>query len=232
MPEHKKFLFDNFVVDALDTVRRQEETLSEEEGQEAKEEEKQEQEETPQEEPETIIEPEITYTQTQVDEMLKKAEQQGYEKGEMSAKSGVDAQIQNSLAEMSAKLSGISTDACGINEELEQQFVAMSKTIVRQLIPVLTEEHAAAIVNKFIEDNFNNFRQEKKLSFYLHPDIIQYVQDNVSKLANANDFEGKISLQKDEKLGISDCRVEWENGGVESNTKSLLDKVENLLDKK
>jgi flagellar assembly protein FliH len=164
--------------------------------------------------------------------MVKSAEQQGYEKGVMSAQSGMEAKAANSLAEISTKLNGISAEADGVNKELEEQFVTMSKKILQQLIPVLTGEHAAEIVNKFIKDNFNNFRQEKKLSFYLNPDIIQYVQDNISKLAAANDFEGKISLHKDENLGLSDCRIEWENGGVESNTKSLLNKVENLLDEK
>ena len=67
------------------------------------------------------------------------------------------------------------------------------------------------------------------MCFYIHPDIISYVQENIAKLANSHDFEGKISLHKDASLGKADCRVEWENGGVERNTGRLVEKVEELL---
>ena len=92
------------------------------------------------------------------------------------------------------------------------------------------EQQAAELVSGFIADNFNNFKDEAKLSFYIHPDIISYAQEKIASLANSYDFEGKIALHKDSSLAKNDCRIEWENGGVELNGADQLAKVTALLD--
>ena len=53
-----------------------------------------------------------------------------------------------------------------------------------------------------------------------------------NKLANANDFEGKISLHKDASMAPGDCRIEWKNGGIERSSHKMLEKIDNLLDDK
>ena len=67
------------------------------------------------------------------------------------------------------------------------------------------------------------------MSFYFNPETIKDIQETIGKLANSNDFEGKISLHKDSSLGMADCRIEWENGGVELNNDKTLEKLDNLL---
>ena len=49
-------------------------------------------------------------------------------------------------------------------------------------------------------------------------------------MAHVFDFEGKITLHKDSSLAMGDCRVEWENGGVERNSADMLDKAVKMLD--
>ena len=93
------------------------------------------------------------------------------------------------------------------------------------------EENAVALVDKFLQDNFNNFKYNEKLSFYINPDIISYIQDSIVKLANSNDFEGKISIHKDSSLERCACRVEWENGGVEYSPDKQLEQIGQMLDK-
>ena len=53
----------------------------------------------------------------------------------------------------------------------------------------------------------------------------------LSKLANKNDYEGKISVHKDADMGLSDCRVEWKNGGVERNSSKIINKIMDLVQK-
>ena len=69
------------------------------------------------------------------------------------------------------------------------------------------------------------------MSFYINPDIISYVQESIIKLANSNDFEGKIAIHKDSVLERCSCRVEWDNGGVEYTPCQQLEQVEQMLDK-
>ncbi len=96
-------------------------------------------------------------------------------------------------------------------------------------MPNLEAGVAKQEVEAFLRDNFSKFRGEKNLSFSFHPDMAAEIAPQLSKLAEKNDFEGKISVHKDINLNLSDCRVEWRNGGVERNTEEVLKKVENIL---
>ena len=135
------------------------------------------------------------------------------------------------LENIAQKLDLLITQKEEQTKETEQEMITVIKQALQAIVPILLEENAVSLVNKFLKDNFSNFKHNEKLSFYINPDIISYVQENIIKLANSNDFEGKISIHKDSHLDKSSCRVEWNDGGVEYMTQTQLAEVEQILDK-
>ena len=131
--------------------------------------------------------------------------------------------------DISQKLQTLLDNRDSLQKELENQSIEVIKTVVKKLVPTLQAKEAANLVSKFIADNFNNFKNESKLSFYIHPDIISYAQEKIASLAKSYDFEGKIALHKDSLLAKSDCRIEWDKGGIELNGKQQLAKVDEFL---
>ena len=115
-------------------------------------------------------------------------------------------------------------------KQLENQALELAREVVVKLVPSIEKENAAALVAEFLSKNFKNFKNEAKLSFYFNPDIIKPMQETIARLANINDFEGKISLHKDASLSVSDCRIEWENGGVERSGEQALKKVGEIFE--
>ena len=220
MSELKKYLFDNFVVEEDDKEKIQEVPVIEESEQEAII------------EPEEAkdIEPEKTFTEEELEEKVRQAEEIGYEKGFRSAAEGLDAENKNLLTALTAKIENIINANCSIKTELEKQFAEMSKLLIKKVIPPLQNEYADKIVADFIKENFDNIKDESKLTFYLNPETINSAQEVISKIADASDFEGKISIHKDDSLGKSEARIEWENGGVECKSEELIGAVTNLLD--
>ena len=251
MAQLKKFMFDNFVI----PTKQEEQQLEdiEEDAFDVVEAESIEQEKVslvelvpePEPEPEVIPEPEEiiiepeeedefvpeekTYLQSEVDEMVDAAKQEGYDEGMKTSQNNMTAEENSLLNDISQKLTLLLSDVSAYQKEIENQAMKMVQAVVSKLVPTLQEEQATNLVNKFIADNFNNFKDEAKLSFYIHPDIISYVQEKIASLANSYDFEGKISLHKDVSLAKNDCRIEWENGGVELNGTDNLKKVNSLL---
>ena len=240
MAQLKKFLFDNFIIetkpeadvpadDSEELLCAAEElnveTEAQPEPQKTEFEEKIVEYEPVEEEP-----AEKSYLQSEVDEMLNAARQEGCEQGMRSSQQGLEAETNTLLADISQKLTVLLSDAGECRKEVENQALEMVKAVVAKLVPTLMEQQAAELVSGFIADNFNNFKDEAKLSFYIHPDIISYAQEKIASLANSYDFEGKIALHKDSSLAKNDCRIEWENGGVELNGADQLAKVTALLD--
>lgn len=225
MKEARKFLFDNFVIEEKPKPTPVE-TVPEAEAEPVIE------EAAPVETVAKFEElPEVkTYSEEELAEKVRIAREEGYENGFKAAQSGIEAGNQTVLNDINNKLLALAVDIDSEKKQLENRFLQMAKEIVVKLVPVLEAENAEALVNKFIAENFANFNAESKISFYLNPEVIGTIRENIAKLANHHDFEGKISLHKDSSLAPSDCRVEWENGGVERNSAALRNKVENLLE--
>lgn len=241
MAQYQKYMFDNFVIscndeecvaEPLDIEEETEETLAEEEiKQEAEEVESQEEKGTEvlakKEESEKQKDP--SYSQSELDAAVKSAEEQGYEKGFNSATTELQKAEAAALEEINTRLVALLSGEIENKREAEASALKFAVELVRKLLPNLEAEVAKQEVEAFLSDNFSKFRGEKNLSFSFHPDMAAEIAPQLSKLAEKNDFEGKISVHKDINLNLSDCRVEWRNGGVERNTENVLEKVENIL---
>jgi len=226
MAELKKFLFDNFIIGGRETKQPEPEVeIVEEENLPPVEE---------VEEVETVeenIPQEETFSQEDLELKATEADRAGYERGYEAARQEQIEENNRLLNDISQKLTVLLAQCEDTGKQYEQEAAKVLKQALQTLVPPLLEENAIAMVTKFLQDNFNNFKQNEKLSFYIHPDIISYIQDSIIKLANSNDFEGKIAIHKDSSLDKSSCRVEWDNGGVEYTPSGQLEQVEQMLEK-
>ena len=237
MVAYKKFEFDNFIIDDDDDTVVVENidsdsninAFSSEIEPIVEIETKPEVEITP--EPEPVVEV-ITFNEEEMNVAKMQAEQIGYDKGYQAKSEETENMTAGLLLELNNKLSELFSAQEKMQQKLEQDFMALNRAVLQKLLPELSEEHAIDILNRFLENNFANFRTEAKLSFFFNPEIAPSMQQQIAKLARVQDFEGKISLHKDATLSLADCRVEWENGGVSRSSDKLLEKVNNLLEEK
>ncbi|MBR1606003.1 MAG: hypothetical protein IJ660_07870 [Alphaproteobacteria bacterium] len=229
MAELKKFLFDNFVIGGSDTkIPAPLPDIVDENQHPVPIEEVLVMPEADPQEVEPIIE---TYTKEDLSKSVAEAEKSGYEKGYEAARQELDNQNNALLTDISQKLTVLLAGSVDDENKREQETAELIKQALQTLIPSLLDEKAAELVDHFLKDNFNNFKHNEKLSFYIHPDIISYIQEIIVKLANSYDFEGKIAIHKDSSLDKSSCRVEWDNGGVEYAPRKQLEQIEEMLDK-
>lgn len=171
----------------------------------------------------------ITYTEEEVVERVEQAKKEAYNKGITDAANSSQAQIQHLLTEIDKLLQEKLSEMSTIKEELSKGFRSMGISLLETLVPSLIKEQAVELLNNFLRQNFENFVKEPKLTFYFNPEILVKTQEMLGALAHKNDYEGKIVLHKDQNLAISECRIEWENGGVEYNTTQMLETAKALI---
>lgn len=178
-------------------------------------------------------EPEIeeniaVYTEEEFREALEQAERNAFDKGVAETQNS-SLEKQNLLLEdIKNQLMTIFASLEDKKSDIEKSALEFAISMVTKLLPTLEKDIAEKEVKNFLAENFANFSSQEALSFSFNPEIIPQVADSIGRLAEQNDFEGKISVHKDETLGLSDCRVEWKSGGVKRSTSSILDKVKNL----
>lgn len=230
MVSYKKFEFDNFIVDDEEVeIISSAEVVTDDEIIPEVDEPVVEPEFVPEIAPEPVIET-ITFSEDELEAAKIQAEQLGYDKGYQAKSEETENMTAGLLLDINNKLSDFFAAQDKFREELEQNFMKFNLVVLQKLLPNLSDEYAVEILNRFLEENFANFRTEPKLSFFFNPEIAPSMQQQIAKLARIQDFEGKISLHKDSNLGLSDCRIEWENGGVGRSSDKLLEKVNNLLE--
>ena len=233
MAEYQKFMFDNFVISCEDD-KCTSQTLEDAETEELETQEVETQEEEPIEAvTETVDEEDKTpsYTQEELNSAVTSAEERGYEKGFKTALDDKEKQQTELLENINNRLMTLLAEVGKQSQEVEQEALHFAVELVKKLFPSLEKQQATSEIQKFLQDNFSSFRHEESLSFSFNSQVIEDVAQKIGKLAEKNDFEGKISIHKDDNLGLSECRVEWKNGGVERSAKNVLNKVEALLDK-
>lgn len=253
MPHYQKFMFDNFVIacedekasssDNAGPVAEVADTQTPEPAPEVISGEEPEKTETvaepePELDPEPVPEPEpvpppaATFSQDELDAAIKQAEERGYENGFRAAFGDFEKQRLDLLQEMNKRLQELFAGEKEQEHQAEREALRAAAAAVKKLFPSLEKKQAKDEVKRFLEENFAGFGKEASLSFSLNPEMAGIAAEIISKLADKNDFEGKIAIHKDAALGMSDCRVEWTNGGVERNSHKTLEKIEDLLDDK
>ncbi len=252
MSKFEKFQFDNFILDeynqpyvegwennsSIDAVQEEEKAEKEEPQAEPLQEEVLPQpEEVKVSEPPAPVYPEeevITFSEEEVQAKEKEAHDkgygEGYAEGYEKAKAEAEQMHDALLSEINNRLMILLSDNKQQEDASDNRIIEISQNVIQKLVPILEAKMAQKLVKEFLEKNFASFKDEDKLAFYFHPEVLPFVQEEIAKLANKNDFEGKISLHKDESMLPSDCRVEWESGGVERNGRQMLEKANKILE--
>ncbi|MDD4556691.1 MAG: FliH/SctL family protein [Alphaproteobacteria bacterium] len=233
MANFKRFMFDNFIVGEKEEEAFADDSSLEQEsfaGDQVEEPSFQPEEEDVA--PEFVREPAPMVNEAQQEAFqtlakeIEQAREDGYEKGFTACRESTEAQQVELLQNLGKELKEIFSQIEKKTEAFEKNSVGVLVEALQKLVPSLLTEKAEEIVANFMKENFANIKNEPKLSFYIHPGIASAVQKEIVELARVNDFEGKISIHKDETLGLADCRIEWDNGGVERKSEEVLKKVE------
>ncbi len=172
-----------------------------------------------------------SYNQDELDTAVGAAELKGYERGKNEAMSSLEKTQQEILQQMLLSLQELVNEQKHLSQEVETSAMQIAIQAINKILPTLEHDVAKKEVEAFLSGNFGNFCKETNLSFSFHPDMAIQIAPLLSKLADKNDFEGKISVHKDINLGLSDCRVEWKNGGVERSSGKIIDKIKGLISK-
>lgn len=172
---------------------------------------------------------EFMFSQDDLDEAVAKAKEEAYAQGLLAAQNS-DTNRQNTLLEeIKNQLSLVFADNQQSGETQELNALRFLAAALHKLLPGLEKIDGISEIKQFLDDNFAQLSSQKSLAFFFHPDAAKQVAPLIEKLAEHHDFEGKISIHKDDNLGFSDCRIEWKDGYAERNTAKLLEKLQELL---
>ena len=186
-----------------------------------------------QDEPEPEPEPEPTFSEAD----LTAARNQGYNEGKMAGKQEAWSEFRVQTDQMAVKnLTKIGEQLEEVFADHRQKFELASQTAtviayaaVKQTLPVLEKRHGLEEVTRVVQDCVDKLFSEPRIVIRINGALIEPMQARLGPMLEQAGFEGKILLQADGGMGMSDCRVSWDSGSAERDLSRIWSEVEQAL---
>jgi flagellar assembly protein FliH len=210
MPEIQKFLFDcSFDTEIPGIAEKIDEMIFEEE-------------------PEEII-PSFS------EEELETAKDEAFTKGkEQGIKETVEAREQ-SLVEIISKLDIQFENLFKKQQEADKSnlnsAILVATSVSRKIFPSLNKKGALEEVENLVTAIMKEILEEPMVRICIHPDLEPLLIKHIGSISKNASFRGEIKIIANENIPLGDCSIEWESGGAQRNTESLLSEIDEVIDR-
>ena len=174
--------------------------------------------------------PPPTFSEAELDQAKKAAFAQGMAAGKVEGHntgySKASSEIQATLADAFVRLAdGIEqmvADRDDLNAGRTGQPLKIALAILSRLLPASIERHGREELEAFIVSCLMEAVDEPRLSVKVGASVLEQMRPRILELAEQRGFAGRLIILGEPKLGASDARIEWAEGGAERNTETLL----------
>lgn len=118
----------------------------------------------------------------------------------------------------------------------DEQIISMEKNatilvmaIVRKLAPAIIEETPLKEIESLVQECMRNNPLEPRIVVRLDEQILPLLRRKIDTLQTTCDYHGQIVLISEPMTNISDCRVEWIDGGAERDFEELMKSIEDTV---
>jgi len=143
---------------------------------------------------------------------LEAAFAKGREAGLAEAAAGAAQRAADALNAMTERLARIERMRVEIEQSTTRSAVGVALAALRRILPTVERRVALPEIEAVLAD-----------------DLLDALRERVDEVGRRAGFHGKVVLLADGDLGVSDCRIEWADGGAERNVERIWKDVEDLV---
>ncbi len=180
------------------------------------------------EEPEEIV-------PTFSEEEIEIARQQGFEAGKQeglaATTESLTKQINETLTQIDQKLGAAFQNQDSVNEELPRAALSVALGVCKKMLPAMAEKYSFEEVERVLGDIFAKIVEEPSVKISVHSSVAEEIGKRIDDLSSSKGFMGRTTIQIDDSMQKTDCRVEWANGGSERNSSALWREITAVIER-
>lgn len=168
-------------------------------------------------------------SQAKQEDMRAMAFAEGQEVGRTEAMASLEQSCENLLQNILIAGQNLAT-------RQEEQVTLMNKeaaklafAIIGKLAPAMVERTPLEEIELLVSQCLKNSPLEPRLVIRVDETILPAVQDRLEDMKRSSGYPGQVILISETMAHISDCRVEWANGGVERDFDSLMATIDTIV---
>jgi len=112
---------------------------------------------------------------------------------------------------------------------LQRESAGLALVIARKLAGEALSRAPLAELEAFLVDCFHKLHREARLVVTVPAENADGLRARLGELVESSGFAGRVIIMADAGMRISDCRVEWADGGIEKNLDDVFAAMEEQL---
>lgn len=156
---------------------------------------------------------------------------QGKEEGFAEAINSIEKNCELILNEIQQAVSVIMSRHEEQIATMEKQATSMVLAIIKKLAPAMVKEKPLEEVENLVLECMRNNPSEPRLVIRVDEEILPHLRRKIDTIQTASDYSGQVVLVSETMGNISDCRVEWLDGGAERDFNFIMTTIEEMVQK-
>lgn len=153
----------------------------------------------------------------------------GHEAGLEAARTQSEQRVAEAAVQIVERLSALENVRTELGVRMSRQAITVAADLVRRMMPALVERGGIAEIEAVLEDALRRMLDEPRVVFRVPDAMLEIIQPRIAEMSGKAGYSGDVVLLADDQMGLSDCLVEWADGGAERNVERLWSEVEEVL---
>lgn len=171
-----------------------------------------------------------SYSQEQLDEAKRESHEAGLIAGRKEEKEAQQQKAGLLLEDIGKKLDSLTKASTEEWQKQVEHLQQIALVIAHKILPAYVEKYGVDEIETLVSRVVSEMVREPRLVIRVSEDQFDEAKKRIDALTQSHAFAGEIVILGDPTLGRSDCRVEWANGGVERDVKSLWQEIDRVLE--
>jgi flagellar biosynthesis/type III secretory pathway protein FliH len=109
--------------------------------------------------------------------------------------------------------------------------ILVANAISRKIFPSLNKRGALEEVEHMVANVMKEIHEEPKVCIYIHPDLKPLLKEHIDLISKKTNHRGEITIIATDDIPLGDCNIEWDSGGAQRNIETLLEDVEEIVER-
>lgn len=170
-----------------------------------------------------------TFSQEDMEKERQTAYQNGFAAGAQEAKAAQDANMEILLKNIDCQVAQVSSESTDFWGHQLSQLQRIALMITKKILPAYTEKNGLDEIEAVVTKVMTEMSQEPRLVFRVPESQFDDAKKQIDTIAAQAAYAGTLVILGDKELGISECRIEWADGGIERDLKKLWSDIDTVM---
>lgn len=165
----------------------------------------------------------------QIDALKTEAHDKGFAMGKDAGRDEQTAKLTAVMATVGKNVEGLMKGIDALIAEQETHTRKLVLSIAKKILPDFTARHGLQEIEALLDGAVRDMSREPRLVVRVHETQAEAVTAQVEAIATQRAYTGKVVVLADAGVAAGDCRIEWADGGIERNTQTTMDAIEQTV---